>query len=66
MTESDDRAAGSVTGYALGTGIIGIALLGVPLQFAYPDLSALLTYGGSFVLGGVVGAAIARIRGARV
>lgn len=61
----NDRSAGVVTGYAAGMGIVGIALVGVPLQFAYPDVSALLTYGGSFVFAGIIGAAVAGVRGTR-
>lgn len=64
-TKSDWTATGLI-GYAVGMGIIGIALIGIPLQFAYPDVSAVATYGGSFAVGALAGAAIAAVRGTRV
>lgn len=50
-------------GYAVGMGVVGIAIIGIPLQFAFPDVSGLLTYGGSFVIGAAIGAVVAAVRG---
>ena len=66
MASERERSAISWIGYATGTGIVGVALVGVPLQFAYPDLSSLLTYGGAFAVGAAVGAALAGWRGVRI
>lgn len=56
----------SMIGYAVGMGIVGIALIGIPLQFAYPETSAILTYGGAFAIGALAGAAVAAVRGTRL
>ena len=64
MNSTSDRTTTALAGYAVGMGLAGIAIIGVPLQFAFPDVAGLLTYGGSFLIGAAIGAAVAAIRGA--
>ena len=66
MESKTGDTTATLVGYAVGMGIIGIALIGIPLQFAYPDASAILTYAGSFAIGALVGAAVAAVRGTRL
>lgn len=52
----------SVVGYAAGFGAAIMTLAGTVLHFAFPDTPDLLHFGGTFLLGGVVGALWARAR----
>ena len=63
MNSAKDRTTTAMAGYAVGMGLVGIAIIGIPLQFAFPDIPGLLTYGGSFLIGAAIGAAVAAIRG---
>lgn len=51
-----------VVGYAAGFGVAFMTLAGSVLHFAFPGTPDLLHFGGTFVLGGVVGALWARTR----
>lgn len=53
----------SVPGYAAGFGLALMALAGTTLHFAYPEVSDVLHFGGSFVVGAAIGAGWARLRG---
>ena len=63
MNTTKDRTTTALVGYAVGMGLVGIAVIGVPLQFAFPEVAGLLTYGGSFLIGMALGAAVAAVRG---
>lgn len=45
-----------IAGYALGTGLAFLPLIGIPLRFAFLDVPAPLIYAGSLALGLLVGA----------
>ncbi|MEX2535625.1 MAG: hypothetical protein WD273_08500 [Trueperaceae bacterium] len=49
-----------VAGYAIGVGLAFLAVVGIPLRFAFPELGAFLSYAGSFLLGVLVGGVYAR------
>lgn len=63
MNSTKDRSTTALVGYAAGMGVVAIALVGVPLQFAYPETAGLWTYALAFAVGGGIGAAVAAIRG---
>lgn len=65
MSERPVRNGTTLAGYVVGMGMVAVAVLGVPLQFAYPDVSNWLIYLGAFAVGGVVGAVLGATRGVR-
>lgn len=64
MSIEVDRNA--IIGYALGTGLVFVPLLGIPLRFAFQSLPASAVYAGAFLLGVLVGAAVASRRSSRL
>lgn len=42
-------------GYALGMGLAFLPLVGIPLRFMFSGTPALLSYGGAFLAGALVG-----------
>lgn len=63
METKSGKSAVDLIGYGVGMGLVAVALIGIPLQFAYPDFSAVVSYGGAFILGGLIGVGYASVRG---
>lgn len=63
MTDPSPAPRVSPIGYGLGFGAAFAAVVGTVLHFAYPDVPDWLSIGGAFVVGAVIGAVWARLRG---
>lgn len=53
-TRADNRQY--IAGYALGTGLTFLPLVGIPLRFAFLEVPAPLVYAAAFALGLLMGA----------
>jgi hypothetical protein len=62
MSEPSTAPRASVVGYAVGFGAAFAALVGTVLHFAFPDVPDVISLGGSFLVGAVVGGLWARAR----
>ncbi|HEX7002879.1 MAG TPA: LapA family protein [Trueperaceae bacterium] len=48
-------ASGHKSGYALGTALAFVPLVGIPVRFAVQEIPAPLVYAGALLLGAVIG-----------
>lgn len=62
MTRTRDDGLSSTLGFALGTGLAFIPLIGIPARFMFQGLPPLVTYGGGFVLGVLLGVVLVTVR----
>lgn len=63
MTTTSDRPRVSIVGYAVGTGVSVMAILGSVAHFAFPESPDWAMFLGGFLLGAAIGAWRARAVG---